>query len=118
MENAKITTLHPTKGKKGKNIDERKYTLVKTMIVDILKSNTPLSFAQMLRLTNRKAGRTFTGSFPWHLEMVKLDLEARNIIRRVPKTNPQEYELVQHETTENDLAIENEQNHFLSVGRT
>lgn len=40
-------------------------------------------------------GQTFQGSLPWHLEWVKLDLEARKAIRRVPGTSPQRYIIVQ-----------------------
>jgi len=35
----------------------------------------------------------FQGSIAWYVEVVKLDLEARKIIKRIPKTKPQLYRL-------------------------
>lgn len=37
---------------------------------------------------------SFDGSVAWYVEVVKLDLEARKMIERVPGTRPQQIRLV------------------------
>jgi len=34
------------------------------------------------------------GSVNWYAEVVKLDLEAKKVIRRIPGTKPQSYRLI------------------------
>lgn len=91
MSNEKILTKHPQK-KKGWNIDKTKFNVIKKSIVDCLK-NKELRFTQLTQQISKKLKGKFQGSFPWYVEVVKLDLEARKIIERVPKTKPQLYRL-------------------------
>ena len=88
----RIETLHP-EGKKGVNILTNKYKQVKDTIIKILEESGEIEFKQM----NRRAVDALTGKFegkvPWYVVTVKLDLEARGIIERVPKSSPQRVRL-------------------------
>jgi len=88
----RIETLHP-EGKKGVNILTNKYKQVKDTIIKILEESGEIEFKQL----NRRAVDTLTGKFEgkitWYVITVKLDLEARGIIERVPKSSPQRVRL-------------------------
>lgn len=84
----KILTLHP-QGKHGVNIDQEKYELIKSSILDILKSNNEISFGNLIALIESSLAGKFDGSISWYVMSVKLDLETRNMIRRIPKSSPQ-----------------------------
>ncbi|MEM9952673.1 MAG: hypothetical protein AAFV93_10895 [Chloroflexota bacterium] len=84
----KIMTLHP-QGKTGVNIDKGKYDTVKDAIVNIIDTHGEIGFADL----TQEVGTTLTefdGSIGWYTTTVKLDLEARGIIERVPKSSPQQ----------------------------
>ncbi|NTW43035.1 MAG: hypothetical protein HGB14_01070 [Anaerolineaceae bacterium] len=84
----KILTLHP-QGKHGVNIDQEKYDLIKSSIIEILKTNKEISFGEMIQIIESSLAGKFDGSISWYVVSVKLDLEARGIIRRIPKSSPQ-----------------------------
>ena len=88
----KILTKHPA-GKSGRNIDREKYDVMKKLIVRCLKENE-MTFTEISNSANKKLKGKFKGSIPWYLETVKLDLEMRKVIQRIPKTRPQKYRLV------------------------
>ena len=77
----KILTKHPA-GKKGRDIEKVKYEDVVGHILKCLKSG-PLTFTEMVKCVEKKAA-LFRGSIPWYTESIKLDLEARDLIERVP----------------------------------
>lgn len=87
----KILTLHPL-GKSGKNIDKQKYNQIKYLIIKYLKTKQ-LTFTQLLNQISKELKGKFSGSIPWYLETVKLDLEARKIVQRIKNTKPQLYKL-------------------------
>lgn len=88
MPEEKIMTLHP-QGKKGVNIDKAKYEQVKTVVLEIIESQQPITFTHMFHLANEiLAEAKFEGKPGWYVTTVKLDLEAREVIKRVPKTSP------------------------------
>ena len=88
MPEEKIMTLHP-QGKKGVNIDKAKYEQVKTVVLEIIESQQPITFTHMFHLANEiLAAAKFEGKPGWYVTTVKLDLEAREVIKRVPKTSP------------------------------
>lgn len=91
----KIQLRHP-QGKKAVSMSKDKYELLKTEAVKYLTDNpdgtfSDLSITIIQNLKERKI--KFDGSLNWYLEWVKLDLEAQEIIKRVPKTTPQKYML-------------------------
>lgn len=90
----KILTLHP-EGKNGVRISKQKYEQVKAVVLELIEEDGSISFKELTRVGRavlEKEG--FEGSAMWYLTTVKLDLEARNIIERIPKKSPQEIRLV------------------------
>jgi hypothetical protein len=85
----KILTQHP-KGKKGVNISKEKYNIIKKAIINQLESNE-LSYTLLTENIKKKLEKKFEGAIGWYVETVKLDLEAKKIIERIPKTKPQLY---------------------------
>ncbi len=84
----KIMTLHP-EGKAGVNILKRRYDQVKEAILMILDENGgELTFKEMSEIAQDVLKGNFDGKILWYVVTVKLDLEARGIIKRVPKTSP------------------------------
>jgi len=77
MEN-RIMTLHPD-GKKGLNILAHKCTL---------QENKEIYYQKLNDLVVTIFQDNFDGSIPWYLVSVKLDLETRKIIERIPRTSP------------------------------
>ena len=92
----KVQLKHP-QGKKPISMSKDKYVLLKSVMLKYLRAKRTATFTEIsaaIAKDFRTKGTTFKGSLPWHLEWVKLDLEARKIIKRVPKTAPQEYMIV------------------------
>ena len=92
----KIQLKHP-QGKKPIRMSKAKYDLLKPMVVQYFHAKGEATFSEMTREIEKELktkGQRFEGSLRWHLEWVKLDLEARKIIRRVAKTSPQQYRIV------------------------
>lgn len=80
----RILTLHP-KGKKGKNILQRRYDVVKKTILSVLEQNGgELSYHDVNKEAQKKLDGFFDGKVPWYVVSVKLDLEARGMIERIP----------------------------------
>lgn len=91
---AKILTMHP-QGKKGVNISREKYDTIRTFILKTIKKHKQITYQKLNNLAIEKLTETFDGSVAWYLVSVKLDLEARKIIERIPKTSPHEVRMVE-----------------------
>lgn len=89
----KFFTLHPD-GKNGVNIDLEKYNLIKHTILKIIKEHKEITYQNLNKLAVERLMAIFQGSIPWYVVTVKLDLEARKIIDRLPETSPQRIRLV------------------------
>lgn len=83
----RILTIHPD-GKKGVKILLYKYTLIKSFILKTLEERKEISYKELNALANASLKDNFDGSVPWYLVTVKLDLEARGTIERIPGTSP------------------------------
>lgn len=83
----RILTLHP-KGKKGVNILKRRYDIIKDFILTTIESHNEITYEKISDLAVEKLSNTFDGKVVWYIVSVKLDLEARGIIERIPKTSP------------------------------
>jgi hypothetical protein len=94
MKEEKILTRHPG-GKKGVNISKEKYNTVKDAITESFREAGELTYTELTKLVNRKLSGTFSGSIPWYVVTVKLDLEARDLIKKVPRTSPVKLVLVE-----------------------
>jgi hypothetical protein len=85
----KIQTLNPDPNKKGVRIDRRKYETMRTAILAALDEREPQGFYELLRSVEPWLRDRFKGSIGWYYTSVKLDLEARGEIERIPGTSPQ-----------------------------
>jgi hypothetical protein len=84
----RIETLHPA-GKQGVNILRTKYDQIVNAINDAVAAKQPIGFEDLVEEVDRKVGADFDGSIPWYVTTVKLDLEARGVLERVPGRGPQ-----------------------------
>lgn len=83
-----ICTLHPEK-KKGVNISKEKYEIIRQAIMATLCAEKEMTFMGLSRAVEKQVGSKFEGSVMWYVTTVKLDLEARGEIKRVPNSRPQ-----------------------------
>lgn len=91
----KIQLKHPA-GKKAVSMDKVKYDMLKTYLLTYLKSNGDSTHTELLNsITNgfKKDKVKFAGSIEWHMEWVKLDLEARKIVKRIGDKSPIKFTL-------------------------
>lgn len=88
----KIMTLHP-QGKKGVNISYAKYEQIKKFILDTIQTEKEITFEALTDLAVSKLTDKFDGKVIWYVVTVKLDLEARKLIERIPKTSPHKLRL-------------------------
>lgn len=88
----KILTLHPL-GKQGVNIDKVKYDAMRSAILEALDEQPALTFTGLNAVVGKKLEGNFDGSIGWYYTTVKLDLEARGVIERVPGSRPQRLRL-------------------------
>ena len=89
----RILTLHPA-GKKGVNILKRRYEIIKNYILKEITSAGEISYQALSDKAVNDLSETFDGKVVWYVVSVKLDLEARSIIERIPKTSPHQIRLV------------------------
>ena len=90
-----IQLKHPD-GKKAVSMNKVKYDTLKKALLHHLKKKGESTHAEICQTVTedfKKNKIKFEGSIPWHMEWVKLDLEASKIIERVPKTSPLKYAL-------------------------
>ena len=90
MPEPKVQLRHP-QAKHMPAIDANKYETVRKAILAVLKGKE-LTHTQMFAALQRRLSGRFDGNISWYGEGVKLDLEARKIIRRTDST-PQRYRL-------------------------
>lgn len=84
----KIRTLHPDK-KQGVNISKEKYEIIREAILCVLKTQKEITFMNLSRAVEKEVHGKFDGSVTWYVTTVKLDMEARGEIKRVPSSRPQ-----------------------------
>jgi hypothetical protein len=90
----RIMTLHPDPAKQGVHIDKAKYDLVREAIVASVHDHGEITFKALTEDVGRRLAGRLDGSVPWYVISVKLDLEARGVVRRLPKSRPQRVCLV------------------------
>jgi hypothetical protein len=83
-----IRTLHPEK-KQGVKISKEKYEIIRKAILSTLTEKKEISFMNLSRAVEKEVNGTFDGSVMWYVTTVKLDLEARGEVKRVPNSRPQ-----------------------------
>lgn len=83
---------HPDPNKAGVNIDTRKYAAMReALLTHIPRRATGVPFGELQDAVTPLLPRDVfaDASIPWYLVTVKLDLEARGLIERVPSVRPQ-----------------------------
>lgn len=83
-----IRTLHPEK-KQGVNISKDKYEIIRKSILSTLRQHKEMPFMKLSRAVEKDVRGNFEGSVMWYVTTVKLDLEARGDVKRVPNSRPQ-----------------------------
>ena len=83
-----VKTLHPQK-KQGVNISRDKYDTIRKAIMSELRANKEMTFMKLSRAVEKEVRGKFDGSVMWYVTTVKLDLEARREVKRVPNSRPQ-----------------------------
>ena len=84
----KFLTLHP-KRKAGVNISKAKYDQIRKAILGAIQAHGEISFNELPGEVEKRLVGGFEGSIGWYVTSVKLDLEARGEIERVPGKSPQ-----------------------------
>jgi pyridoxine/pyridoxamine 5'-phosphate oxidase len=86
--NVLFQTIHPD-DKQGVRIDRKKYDLMRKTILTNIRSRGRITFSELASLVGEQLKGKFDGSVMWYYTTVKLDMEARGEIRRVPGAKPQ-----------------------------
>ena len=91
----KIQLKHP-QGKKATCISKAKYDTMKAAMLASLSEKGELTHKEMLQaivghFKNNKI--QFDGAVEWYMESVKLDLEANQVIKRIPGKPLAQYSL-------------------------
>jgi len=88
-----ILTKTVTKGAGGTRVSKAKYEAFRKAILAVVpKNKTGILFKDMPKLVAKKVPKAMLpakGSASWYTTVVKLDLEARRLIERIPGTTPQ-----------------------------
>jgi hypothetical protein len=83
-----VRTLHPDK-KQGVNISREKYEVIRNAILCALQEKKEMTFMNLSRAVEKEVNGNFDGSVMWYVTTVKLDMEARGEVKRVPNSRPQ-----------------------------
>ena len=92
----KIQLKHPA-GKKAVSMDKAKYAVLKESLLNRLKTKGESTHTEILQTITEdfeKNQTKFEGSIEWHMEWVKLDLEARKEIIRIKNKSPIKFAVV------------------------
>jgi hypothetical protein len=87
---SKILTEHPL-GKKGVTMAFDKYEKVRAGILEAIHHLETPTYPEIVDFLKAKWGNSFKGSIPGLTEVVKLDLEARKLIKKL-MTKPERYQ--------------------------
>ncbi|MBL8063319.1 MAG: hypothetical protein JNK32_09890 [Anaerolineales bacterium] len=82
-------TLHPDEDKMGVRIDKTKYDVMRKTILGIVHRCGRITFSELAAQVREQLNGKFDGSVMWYYTTVKLDLEMRGEIRRVPGSRRQ-----------------------------
>ena len=89
----KILCKNPEEGKQGTHIEKWKYEAVSKAILKVVpKQGEGVLFKDLTQLVKETLAENIQktlGSISWYTTTVKLDLEARGKLKRVPDSKPQ-----------------------------
>ena len=92
----KIQLKHPY-GKKAVSIEKSKYDVLKEALLNHLRTKGESTHAEIIQTITedfKKNKIRFEGSIAWHMEWVKLDLEAGKEIKRIGDKSPIKFAVV------------------------
>ena len=90
MAEDKIQTQSSIEGSSGTRISKTKYNAYKKAILKVVpKSKEGITFNELPKAVKRVLPKDVDGSVNWYTVCVKLDLEARGMIERIPGAKPQ-----------------------------
>lgn len=95
-DDGKVLAENPDPDKEGTSIDRDKYEIIRNAIVTTLQEqgeNGEMALKAVVEAVKTQLP-DFDGSVNWYVTTVKLDLEAKNIIERVPNESPQRIRLL------------------------
>ena len=92
LDDDRILTRHP-QNKKGVNILKKRYEVIKEFILHTIQTHKVITYEKLNDLAVKELSETFDGKVMWYIVSVKLDLEARGIIERIPKTSPHQLKM-------------------------
>lgn len=83
-------------------LNERKYSVIREAILDILpRGDEGMTHAEFTREVEKRVKKQLKGeadelfpkkgSYGWYCKAVQLDLEARKLIKRLPKSRPLQF---------------------------
>ena len=84
---------HQLLNKRRVNIDGKKYHQIEQAILDVLSEESEVEFKMLPTAVEERLHNRFEGSIPWYTTTVKLDMETRGIIERIPGSRPQRLRL-------------------------
>jgi hypothetical protein len=88
-----IQLQHPVPGKRAPRIDRRRYDMVAAALLRLIPADdegVPFAgLADRVAESLAPAELALLGSSGWYTTAVKLDLESRGLIERVPRSRPQ-----------------------------
>ena len=97
-DDIRVVCHTPTPGKKPTRIHRWKYDLLRGVILDILAGSADgVQFRSLPSLIEARLSpeqRASLGSVSWYTTTVKLDMEVKGDIERVPRVTPQLLRLV------------------------
>jgi hypothetical protein len=79
----RIRLLHP-EGKKGVNMERKKYAQMHAEIVKVLDERAEIGFTEALEIIEKRLEGKFDGKIAWYYVSVKLDMEAKGELIRLP----------------------------------
>ena len=74
-------------------MEKAKYDLMRNAILEKLQRHGSLPFEKLGNMLEEQLLKKFDGPVIWYYTTVKLDLEARGVIRRIPNSEPQRIEI-------------------------
>ena len=77
-----VVTQHP-EGKKGASLSRPDYDLIRDSILSILEQTDKLTLNQLIDQVQQRCHARLVTNLAWRILMVKLDLEAKGLIKIV-----------------------------------
>lgn len=88
-----MVTRHP-EGREGSEIPRDIYDHIRQTILDVIDEREDISFQELIDIIEENTDLVLDKSVRWYVQTVKLDLEARGIIERIPGESPQRLRLM------------------------